>query len=109
MNVKNPIQCDHALAISHKGLFGEIMAHLIENNTQTGKAEIAYANSKPWHGLGQQLTQDAPIDVWRKEAGPKACCALTNAVARFFMCYFLQKFLLFYRIRLFHIHCQNYL
>ena len=45
------------------------MAHLIENNTQTGKAEIAYANSKPWHGLGQQLTQDAPIDVWRKEAG----------------------------------------
>ncbi len=45
------------------------MAHLIENNTQTGKAEIAYANKTPWHGLGQQLTQDAPIDVWRKEAG----------------------------------------
>ena len=45
------------------------MAHLIENNTQTGKAEIAYANSTPWHGLGQQLTQNAPIDVWRKEAG----------------------------------------
>ena len=45
------------------------MAHLIENNTQTGKAEIAYANKTPWHGLGQQLTQDAPIDVWRTEAG----------------------------------------
>lgn len=45
------------------------MAHLIENNTITGKAEIAYANSTPWHGLGQQLTQDAPIDVWRQEAG----------------------------------------
>ncbi len=45
------------------------MAHLIENNAITGKAEIAYANSTPWHGLGQQLTQDAPIDVWRKEAG----------------------------------------
>lgn len=45
------------------------MAHLIENNTHTGKAEIAYANAVPWHGLGQQLTQDAPIDVWRKEAG----------------------------------------
>ena len=45
------------------------MAHLIENNTQTGKAEIAYANSTPWHGLGQQLTQNAPINVWRKEAG----------------------------------------
>ena len=45
------------------------MAHLIENNTITGKAEIAFAKSTPWHGLGQQLTQDAPIDVWRKEAG----------------------------------------
>ena len=45
------------------------MAHLIETNAITGKAEIAYANATPWHGLGQQLTQDAPIDVWRKEAG----------------------------------------
>ena len=45
------------------------MAHLIENNAITGKAEIAYVNATPWHGLGQQLTQDAPIDVWRKEAG----------------------------------------
>ena len=45
------------------------MTHLIKNNAITGKAEIAYANSTPWHGLGQQLTQDAPIDVWRKEAG----------------------------------------
>lgn len=45
------------------------MAHLIENNEITGKAEIAYANKTPWHGLGQQLTQDAPIDVWRTEAG----------------------------------------
>ena len=45
------------------------MAHLIENNAITGKAEIAFANATPWHGLGQQLTQDAHIDVWRKEAG----------------------------------------
>lgn len=45
------------------------MAHLIETNSITGKSEIAYANSTPWHGLGQQLTQDASIDVWRKEAG----------------------------------------
>lgn len=45
------------------------MAHLIENNQFTGKAEIAYINQKPWHGLGQQLTENAPIEVWRKEAG----------------------------------------
>lgn len=45
------------------------MAHLIENNAITGKAEIAYVYKKPWHGLGQELTPDAPIEVWRKEAG----------------------------------------
>ena len=45
------------------------MAHLIENNAITGKAEIAYVNKKPWHGLGQELTPNAPIEVWRKEAG----------------------------------------
>jgi phage/plasmid-like protein (TIGR03299 family) len=45
------------------------MAHLIENNEFTGKAEIAYIGKKPWHGLGQQLTENAPIEVWRKEAG----------------------------------------
>ena len=45
------------------------MAHLIENNALTGKAEIAYAGKTPWHGLGQALTLDAPIEVWQKEAG----------------------------------------
>lgn len=45
------------------------MAHLIENNEFTGKSEIAYVGKKPWHGLGQQLTENAPIEVWRKEAG----------------------------------------
>ena len=45
------------------------MAHLIENNTITNKAEIAYAGQTPWHGLGQELTPNASIDVWRKEAG----------------------------------------
>lgn len=43
------------------------MAHLIE--TINGKAEIAFAGTTPWHGLGQNLTADAPIDVWQKEAG----------------------------------------
>ncbi len=45
------------------------MSHLIETNTITGQAEIAYAGKTPWHGLGQQLSVDAPIDVWQREAG----------------------------------------
>lgn len=45
------------------------MAHMIENNAMTGKAEIAYVGEKPWHGLGQNLTPNAPIEVWRTEAG----------------------------------------
>lgn len=34
-----------------------------------GKASIAYANETPWHGLGAQLSPDAPVEVWTKEAG----------------------------------------
>jgi phage/plasmid-like protein (TIGR03299 family) len=45
------------------------MAHLIETNQITNKAEIAYAGKVPWHGLGQSLSADAPIDVWQREAG----------------------------------------
>lgn len=45
------------------------MAHLIETNAMTGQAEIAYAGRTPWHGLGQQLSADAPIEVWQREAG----------------------------------------
>lgn len=45
------------------------MAHEIMNNTATGKAEMAYVGKTPWHGLGQQLTENAPIEVWQKEAG----------------------------------------
>ena len=37
------------------------MAHLIET--------MAYAGSAPWHGLGNQLTQKQPIEVWQREAG----------------------------------------
>ena len=43
------------------------MAH--ELDIQNGKASIAYVGEKPWHGLGQSLTEDAPIEVWRVEAG----------------------------------------
>lgn len=37
------------------------MAHLVET--------MAYAGATPWHGLGNQLTQKQPIDVWQREAG----------------------------------------
>jgi len=37
------------------------MAHQIE--------QIAYVDETPWHGLGNQLTQNQPIEVWAKQAG----------------------------------------
>jgi len=37
------------------------MAHLIDT--------MAYAGTTPWHGLGNQLTQQQPIEVWQREAG----------------------------------------
>lgn len=43
------------------------MAHEIDN--QEGKDAFAYVGQKAWHGLGQQLTEDADLEVWRKEAG----------------------------------------
>jgi len=62
------LECTYA-ATFRSGLLRKKMAHLIENNAITNKAEIAYVNKKPWHGLGQELTPDAPIEVWRKESG----------------------------------------
>jgi len=37
------------------------MAHLIEN--------MAYVGATPWHGLGNQLTPQQPIEIWQREAG----------------------------------------
>lgn len=37
------------------------MSHLIET--------MAYVGATPWHGLGNQLTEQQPIDVWLHEAG----------------------------------------
>jgi phage/plasmid-like protein (TIGR03299 family) len=40
-----------------------------ELDMSTGRAAIAYVGEKPWHGLGQELTRGAPIEVWQKQAG----------------------------------------
>jgi phage/plasmid-like protein (TIGR03299 family) len=37
------------------------MAHQIE--------QMAYVSATPWHGLGSQLTQKQPIEIWQREAG----------------------------------------
>lgn len=36
---------------------------------ELGRAEMAWAGDKPWHGLGQQVQHGACIDEWRKAAG----------------------------------------
>ncbi|CAI8707195.1 DUF932 domain-containing protein [Pseudomonas sp. IT-P171] len=37
------------------------MAHLIER--------LAYVGATPWHGLGNQLSPNQPLEVWQQEAG----------------------------------------
>ncbi len=44
------------------------MAHMIAN-TARGTAAMAFVGAKPWHGLGQELTAGAPVEVWTREAG----------------------------------------
>jgi phage/plasmid-like protein (TIGR03299 family) len=36
---------------------------------QNGFAEMAYVGKAPWHSLGNRVTKDAPLTVWRREAG----------------------------------------
>lgn len=46
------------------------MAHQITIR-EDGKAEMAFTGSRAniWHGLGQELTEDSPIETWITEAG----------------------------------------
>ena len=37
------------------------MAHLVET--------MAFTGQTPWHGLGNQLTPNQPLEVWAEQAG----------------------------------------
>lgn len=45
------------------------MAHELTIAADTGRAEMAYAGEVPWHGLGQALDPDAPMEDWIAAAG----------------------------------------
>jgi phage/plasmid-like protein (TIGR03299 family) len=45
------------------------MAHEITKNRLTNKYEFAYAGQPAWHQLGAELSKDASIDEWKREAG----------------------------------------
>ncbi len=53
------------------------MAHMLAT-TSTGKAAIAYFGDTPWHGLGQKLTADAPLETWATESGLDFQLAMTD-------------------------------
>lgn len=46
------------------------MAHQLE--------QMAYVGETPWHGLGNQLSQNQPIEVWAQQAGMNWCIESSN-------------------------------
>lgn len=45
------------------------MAHEIVFDDLRGINPICFVGETPWHGLGQQLAPDSPIEVWCKQSG----------------------------------------
>lgn len=46
------------------------MAHEIDLISKTNlNGSMAFVGETPWHGLGQQLTPDSPIETWAEQAG----------------------------------------
>ena len=43
------------------------MAHELYFNDE--KASMAFIGDTPWHGFGQELTPNSPLEVWITEAG----------------------------------------
>ena len=44
------------------------MAHELYELSE-GRKSIGYVGEVPWHGLGQQIEEDASLEVWAKQAG----------------------------------------
>lgn len=51
---------------------------------EDGFTEMAFVGKTPWHGLGQELTQGATIEEWRKAAGMD--WSIESSPARFTSC-----------------------
>jgi phage/plasmid-like protein (TIGR03299 family) len=60
------------------------MAHELTMRSD-GTAEMAYLKGTevPWHGLGQEVPPNSPIEVWRKEAGMDFEIVAHHPVVRF--------------------------
>lgn len=51
---------------------------------ENGFTEMAFVGKTPWHGLGQELTQGASMEEWRKAAGMD--WSIESSPARFTSC-----------------------
>lgn len=45
------------------------MSHELYRDPVTGKVAFSYVGQAGWHGLGTMLTPNAPLSVWKQEAG----------------------------------------